>query len=123
MATTRRKRAHTQEGHFQSDDPSTPERNEAYAQDLPLNVASLAAFMEIEQPDDERLSRALDLAKEAALTVTGQPVGDFACHGIRHGVHMLASQLLIKDALDDAPAAADIPGVVRYLWKTANAGR
>jgi len=36
---------------------------------------------------------------------------------------MLASQLLIKDALEAAPVGAEIPGVVRYLWKTADAGR
>ena len=92
---------------------------EAYVQDLPLDVASLAAFMEIEQPDRERLGRALELAKEAALTVTGRPVGDIAPHGIRHGVHMLAAQMLLKDALEEAPQGAEIPGVVRYLWKTA----
>jgi hypothetical protein len=122
MATTR-KRARTDEGKFQADDPATPERNEAYVQDFPLSVDSLAAFMEIEQPDRERLGRALDLAKEAALAVTGQTVGKTAAHGIRHGIHMLASQLLIKDQLDAAPQDAEIPGVVRYLWKTANAGR
>jgi hypothetical protein len=36
---------------------------------------------------------------------------------------MLAAQLLIKDQLDAAPHGAEIPGVVRYLWKTADAGR
>lgn len=118
MATTR-KRARTTEGQFKADDPATPERNEAYVQDLPLNVDSLAAFMEIEQPDRKRLGQALELAKEAALAVTGKPVGERANHGIRHGVHMLASQLLLKDALEAAPSGAEIPGVVRYLWKTA----
>jgi hypothetical protein len=122
MATTR-KRARTDEGKFQADDPATPAVNEAYVQNLPLTVDSLAAFMEIEQPDRARLALALDLAKEAALAATGQPVGDAAPHGIRHGVHMLASQLLIKDALEAAPESAEIPGVVRYLWKTADAGR
>lgn len=87
--------------------------------DLPVDVDSLAAFMEIKQPDRERLGRALELAKEAALAVTGRPVGERATHNIRHGVHMLASQLLIKDQLGAAPAGAEIPGVVRYLWKAA----
>lgn len=122
MATTR-KRARTAAGQFQADDPTTPERNEAYVQDLPLDVDSLAAFMEIEQPDRKRLGLALEIAKEAALAVTGKPVGERASHGIRHGVHMLASQLLIKDQLEAAPVGAEIPGVVRYLWKTADAGR
>lgn len=118
MATTR-KRARTDDGQFKADDPATPQRNEAYVQDLPLNVDSLAAFMEIEQPDRERLGRALELAKDAALAVTGKPVGEVTSHGVRHGVHMLASQLLLKDQLDAAPVGAEIPGVVRYLWKTA----
>jgi hypothetical protein len=122
MATTR-KRARTAAGQFQADDPATPERNEAYVQNLPLDVDSLAAFMEIEQPDRKRLGLALDLAKEAALAVTGKPVGERASHGIRHGVHMLASQLLIKDQLEAAPVGAEIPGVVRYLWNTSDAGR
>lgn len=88
-----------------------------------VTVDSLAAFMDIEQPDRERLGLALQLAKEAALAVTGRPVGDAASHGIRHGVHMLAAQLLIKDQLEAAPQGPEIPGVVRYLWKTADAGR
>lgn len=118
MAT--RKRARTTAGQFQADDPATTERNEAYVQDLPLDVDSLAAFIEIEQPDRERLGRALELAKEAALAVTGRPVGEAASHGIRHGIHMLASQLLLKDQLEAAPVGAEIPGVVRYLWKSAS---
>lgn len=123
MATTRtRKRARTDEGQFQADDPATPERNEAYVQDLPLDVDSLAAFMEIAQPDRERLGRALELAKEAAAAATGRPISDAEPHGIRHGIHMLASQLLIKDQLGAMPAGAEIPGVVRYLWRSADAG-
>jgi hypothetical protein len=118
MATPR-KRARTAAGQFQADDPATPESNEAYSQDLPLDVASLAAFMEIEQPDRERLGLALELAKQAARSATGQPVGDIVSHGIRHGVHMLAAQLLIKDQLEATPQGVEIPGVVRYLWKTA----
>lgn len=119
MAPTR-KRARTEDGQFKADDPATMERNEAYVHEIPLNADSLAAFMEIEQPDRERLGKALELAKEAALAVTGKPVGDATCHNIRHGVHMLASQLLLKDQLDAAPVGAEIPGVVRYLWKTAD---
>lgn len=121
MAT--RKRARTTEGQFKADDPITPERNEAYVQDLPLGVDSLAAFMGLEQPDRARLSRAMGLASTAAEAVTGRPVGDTASHGIRHGIHMLASQLLIKDQLEDIPTGVEIPGVVRYLWKAADAGR
>ncbi len=118
MATTR-KRARSTAGQFQADDPATPERNEAYVQDLPLDVASLAAFMQIEQPDRERFGRALELASTAAAGVLGRPVRDAEPHGIRHGVHMLAAQMLLKDALEEAPQGAEIPGVVRYLWKTA----
>lgn len=91
--------------------------------DQAVTIDSLAAFMEIKQPDRKRLGAALLLAKDAALHTTGKPVGDIASHNIRHGVHMLASQLLIKDQLETAPRGAEIPGVVRYLWKTADAGR
>lgn len=109
MATTRKR----------TQPPPTEPAAVPAGMELPLDVDSLAAFMEIEQPDRDRLSRALDLAKEAALAVTGQPIGDHANHGIRHGIHMLASQLLIKDHLEAAPVGAEIPGVVRYLLKTA----
>lgn len=117
MATTR-KRARTDAGQFQADDPAT-EHNEAYVQDLPLDVDSLAAFMEIEQPDHERLGKALELASTAAAAVLGRPVRAAEPHAVRHGVHMLASQLLIKDRLDAVPSGVEIPAVVRYLWKTA----
>lgn len=92
------------------------------AADLPIDIDSLAAFMGIEQPDRERLGSALGLALDAAAAATGAPVGETASHGIRHGVHLLASQLLIKDQLDSAPEGTDIPLVVRYLWKADNAG-
>lgn len=118
MATTR-KRARTAAGQFQADDPATTERNEAYVQDLPLNVDSLATFMEIDQPDRERLGKALELASTAAAAVLGRPVRAAEPHGVRHGLHLLASQLLIKDQLDGAPSGVEIPAVVRYLWKTA----
>lgn len=118
MATTR-KRARTDAGRFQADDRTTPERNEAYVQDLPLDVDSLAAFMEIEQPDRTRLDQALELASTAAAAVLGRPVRAVEPHSVRHGVHMLASQLLIKDQLDAAPSGVEVPAVVRYLWKSA----
>ena len=124
MAT--RKRARTDAGEFKPDDPATPEINEAYTGDadpvLNMSVDSLAAFMEIAQPDRERLGRALELAKEAAAAATGRPISDVEPHNIRHGIHMLASQLLIKDQLAVAPSGAEIPGVVRYLWRSADAG-
>lgn len=121
MATTR-KRARNTEGEFRPDDPATPAVNEAYepvAADLPLNVDSLAAFMEIEQPDRERLSTALDLATASAAATINRPIRDAEPHGIRHGVHMLAAELLIKDQLETAPAGVEIPAVVRYLWQSA----
>lgn len=97
---------------------ATTRRRKLAATDLPLDVNSLAAFMEIEQPDRARLGRALELAKDAAAAVIGRPLRDAEPHGIRHGVHMLASQLLIKDTLEATPEGPEIPGVVRYLWKT-----
>lgn len=124
MAT--RKRARNDAGEFKPDDPATPEVNEAYTDDagpvLNMSVDSLAAFMEIAQPDRERLGRALELAKEAAAAAIGRPISDAEPHGIRHGIHMLASQLLIKDQLAAMPAGAEIPGVVRYLWRSSDAG-
>jgi hypothetical protein len=121
MAPTR-KRARTTAGQFQADDPATIERNEAYIEDIPLNVDSLAAFMTLEQPDCARLQQGLDLATQAAAVYIGRPITGNEPHPIRHGIHMLAAQLLIADQLDSTPHAASIPGVVRYLWK-ANAGR
>ena len=124
MAT--RKRARTDAGEFKPDDPATPEVNEAYTADadpvLNMSVDSLAVFMEIAQPDRERLGRALELASTAAASVLGRCVRDAEPHGVRHGVHMLASQLLLKDQLAVAPSGAEIPGVVRYLWRSADAG-
>lgn len=98
---------------------TTRKAKPAAAADLPLDVDSLAAFMEIEQPDRERLGRALELASTAAANYIGRPIRDAESHGVRHGVHMLAAELLLKDALEDAPAGVEIPGVVRALWKTA----
>lgn len=123
MATTRpRKRARTDDGQFKPDDLATPQ-NEAYEltapTELPLDVASLAAFMEIEQPDRERLGKALELATTAAAATIGRTLRAAEPHLIRHGVHMLASQLLLKDALDAVPDAPDIPAVVRAFWKQA----
>lgn len=117
MAT--RKRARNDAGKFKADDPATPERNEAFVQDLLLNVDSLAAFMEVQQPDRERLGRALELASTAAAATIGRMLRDAEPHPIRHGVHMLASQLLLKDALDAVPEGVSIPAVVRAFWKQA----
>lgn len=124
MAT--RKRARTDDGQFKADDPATPAVNEAFEAssiDLPLSVASLAEFLGDEQPDRARLEQALTLARAAAEAFTGAAVADTAAHPVRHGVHMLAAQLLITNQLDAAPDAADIPLVVRYLWRSADAGR
>lgn len=94
-------------------------RSDESETDLPLNIDSLAAFMEIEQPDRARLGQALDLARAAAAATIGRSMRDAEPHGIRHGIHMLASELLIKDQLEAAPVGAEIPGVVRYLWKAS----
>lgn len=126
MATTRR-RARTEEGQFMADDPATPEQNEAFeepdAADQPLSVASLADFLGDKHPDREQLTQALAVAKAAAETFLGAPVGDAAPHNIRHGVHLLASHLLLTDAsLDEPPTDGEIPLVIRYFWRTADAG-
>lgn len=121
MAT--RKRARNDEGQFQADDPATPAVNEAFEHEQGVSVDSLAAFVGAEQPDRERLQKALDLAKAAAATVTGSPVGDTASHPVRQGIHLLAAQLLITGQLDAEPQDEQIPLVVRYYWRLADAGR
>lgn len=122
MAT--RKRARTEDGQFKPDDPTTPAVNEAFeVPDLPLSVDSLAEFLGDEQPDRDRLDQALTLAREAAEAFTGAAVAGTAPHPIRHGIHMLAAQLLIANQLDAAPELPAIPLVVRYFWRSADAGR
>lgn len=115
MAT--RKRARTEMGQFQGDDPSTPHINEAW---VVADTADLAAFMALEQPDEPRLALALTRAKEAAATVTGQPVPERMRHELRQGIRLLASQLLLKDADLSAPVEPEaIPLVARYYFKLA----
>lgn len=120
MAT--RKRARTDDGQFKADDPATAEINEAFEVDQALSVDSLAAFIGDEQPDRERLQQALTVAKDAAAVFTGAAIGDTASHAIRQGVHLLAAQLLITGQLDTTPTDEDIPLVVRYFWRLADAG-
>lgn len=120
MAT--RKRARDDDGQFKADDPATA-INEAFEVEQELSVDSLAAFIADEKPDRQRLEQALALAKEAALAFTGEAVADTAPHAIRHGVHLLAAQLLITNQLETAPAEVNIPLVVRYFWRLSDAGR
>lgn len=115
---TQRKRAQNDLGHFTADDPSTPDLNEAYEPALlPLDVESLAAFLQIEHPDRQRLATALDLASQAAAATIHRPITPQEPHAIRHGVHMLASQLLLADRLQEIPTT--IPLVIRALWAQA----
>lgn len=106
-----------------ADDPATAEVNEAFEVDQALSVDSLAAFIGAEKPDRDRLQKALTVAKDAAAAFTGAAVGDNASHAIRQGVHLLAAQLLITGQLDATPHDEEIPLVVRYYWRLANAGR
>lgn len=126
MATTRR-RARTDDGQFKPDDPATREVDEAFeepaAADQPLSIHSLAQFLADERPNKVRLGQALALAKAAAEAFTGAPVGDAAPHNIRHGIHLLAAHLLLTNELDSPPDAAAIPLVIRYFWRSADAGR
>ena len=88
-----------------------------------LSVDSLADFLSIEHPDRDRLWRALDIAITAAQDYTGEAVTPEALpHPIRHGIHMLAAQLLVTDRLEQVPAQAEIPAIVRGLWRHASAG-
>lgn len=80
---------------------------------LPINVASFAAFMGIEQPDEDRLSLALENAIESAASYLGKDIGETAPHYIRHGIFLLASQSLLAEVQSDT-----IPLIVRYYWST-----
>jgi hypothetical protein len=106
MATTRRKR--------------TPAKADA-PQDLPINTAALAAFLTdgAANADPAHLERVLELSLQAAEAFIGHPIGDAAPHPIRHGVLLLAAHLLLlEEHQDEPPAAADIPLVIRYLWRS-----
>ena len=78
---------------------------------LPINVASLAAFMGVEQPDEERFSRALDNAIKTAGNYLNTEISNTAPHYIRHGIMHLASYLLLTDL-----ESSTIPLIVRYYW-------
>ena len=115
MATTR-KRARTDAGTFQADEPATPAVNEAW---VVADAADLAAFMELEQPDEPKLARALELSKAAAAEFMGQPVPERMRHELRQGIRLLAAQLLLKDALDRPLEPEQIPLVARYYFRLA----
>lgn len=90
---------------------------------LPVSVDTLADFLAIEHPDRERLGRGIDIAITAATSFIGEPVApDALPHTIRHGIHILAAQLLLADQLERVPAREEIPAVIRALWSHANAG-
>lgn len=107
MATTRKAKAKPAE-------PAAPDQS--------ISVDSLAAFMAVEQPDREAMSKALDRAKEAAASLAGIAVPDVASNTLRQSIHLLASKLLISQQLDEPVQAHEVPLVVRYYWKLANAG-
>lgn len=90
---------------------------------LALSVDSLAKFLSIEHPNRARLGTALDLATTAAQDYLGQPITPEALpHPIRHGIHKLATHLLLTHQLERVPAQAEIPAIVRGLWRHASAG-
>lgn len=112
MAITRKTRARSKEGQFKGDDPSTPTVNEAW-----VTAASLAEFIGIDG-NPARLEQAIDLASAAAAAELGIPsLPAVLPHPLAQAVKLLASKLLITDQLDEPPAAADLPLVVRYYLK------
>lgn len=118
MATTR-KRARTEEGKFQGDDPSTPEVNEAW-----VSADKLAEFIGF-NGEKAKLDKALELATAAAKAQTGLDAlpGELP-HNLAQGLKLLATRLLLTDKLDEVPAEHEIPLVVRYYFKlAADAGR
>lgn len=110
MAT--RKRARNDDGTFVSDDPATPE-NEAW-----ITPTDLKDFLGADLPGTtEQIATALDLSTTAAERFLGRPLPDQLDHNIAQGVRLLASSLLLSNRLEEPPADADIPLVVRYYWK------
>ena len=112
MATTR-KRARTDEGKFQGDDPATPEVNEAW-----VTAESLADFIGF-NGDKAKLNKAIKLSTAAAESFLGRPVPAEMGHNLAQGIKMLATKLLLTDKLEEAPEEKDIPLVVRYHFKLA----
>lgn len=113
MAT--RKRARTDEGQFQADDPNTPEVNEAWVED----ARSLADFMELETADGTKLGQALQLARATAAEFIGGPLPQKMTHELRMGLNLLASQLLLRNQLRGPVDPATIPLVARYYFRLA----
>ena len=82
-----------------------------------ITADSLAEFIGIDG-DPERLQRAVSLSTAAAAAEIGMPSlpADLP-HPLAQAVKLLAAKLLITDQLDEPPAAADLPLVVRYYLK------
>lgn len=87
-----------------------------------VSIDTLAAFIGDDRPDTDRLTTALALATAAAAAFTHTTIGNSATHPIRQGIHLLAAHLLITDQLEQQPAEAEIPLVVRAFWSTPHAG-
>lgn len=110
-----RKRARTENGQFASDDASTPTVNEAW-----LTPDAMAEFMGAPgKPDD--LACALELARNAAQRALGAPVPEQMPHALAQGIKLLAGRLLLTGKLDAEVNPSDIPLVVRYYFKLADA--
>jgi hypothetical protein len=114
MATTRR-RARTDEGQFQGDDPSTPVVNEAW-----LNAQALSEFIGV-SGDEADLTRALELARNAAQRALGRPIPEEMPHALAQAIKLLAARLLLANKLDDEVNPSDIPLVVRYYLRLSGA--
>jgi hypothetical protein len=82
-----------------------------------VTAASLAEFIGIDG-DPHRLEQAIGLASAAAATELGIPsLPSDLPHPLAQAVKLLASKLLITNQLEQPPAAADLPLVVRYYLR------
>ena len=113
MATSR-KRARTDDGKFQANNPETTHVNEAW-----ISADKLVEFIGF-NGDRVKLGKAIELATAAAKAQTGlDALPAELPHNLAQGLKLLATKLLLTDKLDAVPAEHEIPLVVRYYFKLA----
>jgi hypothetical protein len=83
-----------------------------------ITTTQLSEFLGAELPgSEEQIATALELSTAAAERFLARPLPDQLSHNLAQGVRLLAASLLLSHRLEEPPADADIPLVVRYYWK------
>jgi len=82
-------------------------------------AAELATFMGLQEPDEEQLERATELAMAAAAEFIGAPLPDLLPHPLRQGIMLLASKLVLQGIFEGPITEADIPLTARYYFRLA----